>query len=96
MSQYRNVVIETFKNKGGTSRSPVRARPVAGQGLDANMNVECSSQMRKGHPVGTKFLLQAKVTDREGGGAFLYAHYNTPYQVLSDAEASEFINKFKV
>jgi len=52
--------------------------------------------MRKGHPVGTKFLLQAKVTDREGGGAFLYAHYNTPYQVLSDAEASEFINKFKV
>ena len=96
MSQYRNVLIETFTNKGGASRSSVRARPVEGQGLDVNMNVECSSRMRKSHPVGTKFLLQAKITDREGGATFLYAHYNTPYKVLSAAEASEFINKFKV
>ncbi|WP_296936766.1 hypothetical protein [uncultured Marinobacter sp.] len=96
MSHYRDVVIETFKNKGGASRSSVRARPVEGQDLDVSMNVECSSKMRKGYPVGTKFLLQAKVTDRDGGTPFLYAHYNAPYRVVSDEEAAEFINKFKV
>lgn len=92
MSHYRDVVVETFKNRGEASGSSVRARPVSGQGLDSGMKVECSSKMRKGYPVGTKFLLQAKVTSREDGPSFLYAHYNSPYQVLSDAEATQFID----
>lgn len=92
MSSYRKVVIETFRNFGEASRHSVRARPVDGQGLDVNMNVECSSKMREGHPIGTKFLLEAKVTRREGGTPFLYAYHNAPYQVISDAEAYDFIN----
>lgn len=91
MSHYRTVVIETYQNIHGGSSKSIRARPLPGQGLDTSMNVECSSKMRKAHPVGTKFLLQAKVTDREGGSPFLYAHYNTPYRVVSDEEANEFI-----
>ncbi|MDG4868679.1 hypothetical protein P8631_11770 [Guyparkeria sp. 1SP6A2] len=93
MSHYRNVVIETYRNIHGGSSKSIRARPISGQGLDISMNVECSSKMRKGHAVGTKFLLQAKVTDREGGPPFLYAHYNFPYRVVSDEEAKDFINK---
>lgn len=96
MSHYREVVIETFKNRGEASGSSVRARPVSGQGLDSGMKVECSSKMRKGHPVGTKFLLQAKFANREGGPSFLYAHYNSPYRVLSDSEAAQFIDGTKV
>lgn len=93
MSCYRNVVIETYRNTHGGSSKSVRARPAPGQGYDTSMNVECSSSMRKSHPIGTKFLLEAKLTDREGGPHFLYAHYNASYSVLSDAEAKEYIQK---
>jgi hypothetical protein len=60
------------------------------------MNVECSSKMRKGYPVGTKFSIQAKVTCKEGGTPFLYSHYNQPYKVISDEEAERFIRGFGV
>lgn len=92
MSNYRKVVIETYQNIHGGSSKSIRARPIAGQGLSTEMNVECSSKMRKGHPVGTKFLLEAKVTSREGGSDFLYAHYNAPYEVISDGDVKAFLN----
>jgi hypothetical protein len=92
MSHYRQVIIETFKNIGNSSSKSVRARPISGQGLNVTMKVECSSKMRKDHPVGTLFLLEAKVTDREGGTPFLYAHYNSPYKVVSKNEAAELLS----
>ncbi len=82
MSGYIDVIIETYIGKNTTSSSGVRARPIKGQGLDISMNVECSSKMRKSHPVGTKFLIKAKKISKEGGPEFLYAHYNSPYKVV--------------
>ena len=92
MSQYREVIIETYNPYGEPSSEKVRARPLPGQGLSPNMKVECSSKMREGHPAGTKFKIRAKITDRDGGTNFLYSHYNWPYEVVSDEEASEFIS----
>lgn len=91
MSHYRKVVIQTYAHSGGRSKSSVRAKPLPGQGFSENMNVECSSKMRKGHPIGTKFALEAKLTSREGGTSFLYAHYKVPYTVVSDEEATAII-----
>ena len=92
MSHYRKVIIETFRSSGGGSSKLVRARPIDGQGLDTSMKVSCSSSMRKSEPVGTLFLLEAKVTDREGA-PFLYSHYNTPYKIISVQDANEFLSK---
>jgi hypothetical protein len=44
------------------------------------------------YPVGTKFKLNAKITDREGGKKFLYAYHGDPDVVVSDAEAQVFIS----
>jgi hypothetical protein len=55
------------------------------------MKVECSSKMRYAHPVGTKFIVYAKVTDREGGTPFLYTSWQWGYRTVSDAEAKEFL-----
>ena len=82
MSHYREVIIETYENIKSGSSKRIRARPIEGQGLDTNMNVECSLKMRKSHPVGTKFLLQAKITEKEGGKPFLYVHYNAEYKLI--------------
>ena len=91
MSNYRTVAIETYSGRGTTSSEGVRARPLPGQNLDTSMNVECSSKMRKGYPVGTTFLIQAKVTCKEGGTPFLYSHYNQPYKVINAEEADTLI-----
>lgn len=90
-SQYSQVVVESFQYHGGGSIHKIRCRPVAGQGLSTSMRVECSSQMRRKHPVGTKFLIEARVTDREGGTPFLYTSHTWPYKVLTDEEAERFI-----
>lgn len=91
MSNYRTVVIETYIGRGTTSSEGIRARPLPGQKLDTSMNVECSSKMRTGHPVGTMFLIQAKVTSKEGGTPFLYSHYNQSYKIITAEEANKFI-----
>ena len=54
---------------------------------------ECSSSMRKSHPVGTKFLILAKVINKEGGTDFLYCHYNSEYRVLSNNEVAAIISR---
>jgi hypothetical protein len=87
MGYYRRVAIETFRNPGEPSSKSLRARPLPGQGLNTGMKVECSSKMRNAYPAGTVFIVQAKVTDREGGPPFLYTHYDWPFEVVARAEA---------
>ena len=95
MTEYREIVIETYDNLGEPSAESIRARPIFGQDLDPSMKVECSSKMRENHKIGTKFLIQAKVTNRECGTSFLYSHYSWPYKVLTDKEANAFIKQQK-
>lgn len=90
MSHYRYFVIETYENKGEPSSKKVRARPLIGQGVSAQLNVECSVAMREAHPPGTLFKVDCKVTDREGT-SFLYRHFSWPYQVVTREQANEFI-----
>lgn len=91
MPDYLEVVITTCRNLGEPSSKDIRARPLRGQGFAPDMNVECSSRMREQHPVGTKFIVRCKLTDREGGPPFLYTSYRWPYRVVSDEEAKTFI-----
>jgi hypothetical protein len=91
MSDYRYVVIETYRSTGEGSSKKMRARPLPGQGLSAEMKVECSSKMRDAHPAGTLFLIQAKVTDREGGTPFLYTSHQWSYKIISPVEAAQAI-----
>ena len=79
---YTPVVVESFYHTGGGSAHAVRCRPVEGQGLPTTMYVECSSKMRKIHPVGTRFRITAKVTDKDGGTPFLYTSHLWPYVVV--------------
>jgi len=93
MSQYRDIVIETYEPHGEPSSEKVRARPMHGQGLSTESKVSCSRKMREGHPIGTRFIIQAKVTDREGGTHYLYSNPAWPYKIVTDEEAGSFINK---
>ena len=93
MSNYRDLIIETYEHRGGGSHHSIRARPMSGQGLDTDMKVECSSKMRASVPVGSKIRIRAKIVNPENARSFLYTHFSWPYEVMSDQKAKEFIRK---
>lgn len=81
-SQYQQVIVETYSARKPGKSSTVHVRPVDGQPFPTTMDVECSRAMRKNHPVGTKFRIWAKETDKEGGKPFLYSHFDWPYEIV--------------
>ena len=80
--EYRYIRVETYRAQGEASGSTIRVRPLPGQGYPAGMHVECSKSMRHNHPVGTRFLIQAKEKTKEGGPPFLYSSYKWKYTVI--------------
>lgn len=90
MIHYRYFIIETYENRGEPSNKKVRARPLPGQGVSLQLNVECSVAMREAYPVGTLFKVDCKVTDREGT-SFLYRHFSWPYEVTTPEQAKQYI-----
>ncbi|WP_413728471.1 hypothetical protein [Sodalis sp. RH19] len=83
---YCYVVVESFiPNKKSGKHGKIHIRPVSGQSnYPPSLQVECSKQLSdtKLHPVGTKFKIRAKLTDREDGGEYLYSSYRWAYEVV--------------
>lgn len=80
---YRMVVVESYVPPFTSGlHGNVHIRPIAGQGLPTTLHVECSRELIKLHPVGTRFEIQAKLTDRAGSGEYLYSHHRWKYKVV--------------
>jgi hypothetical protein len=82
---YHLVVVESviLKNSSG-HRGKVHLRPIEGQPFKQSVLLEGPKAMIdvSRYPVGTKFRVRAKLTDRENGGEFLYMHWSWPYEVI--------------
>ena len=83
-SQYQQLIVETYYAKKSGKTSTVHVRPIEGQAFPTTMDVECSRSMRKEYPIGTRFRIYARETDREGGKPFLYSHFDWPYEVVEE------------
>lgn len=88
---YREVAVESYLDRRGA----VRIRPMAGQAFAPTLAVQCGRTLRDDYPPGTRFLLNAKLTDRLGGPHFLYAWHGDPVHVLSAAAARRFLRAFR-
>lgn len=88
---YEDYLVETYESDGEASSAAVRVRPIGGQGLPINLKVRCSRDFRTKFKIGTILKLKAKLTDREGGTAFLHSPYNWAYEVLSSSEADKYL-----
>jgi hypothetical protein len=75
----------------------VQIRPIAGQAFSTTLSVQCARRLRDPgrYPVGTRFLLTAKLTDRQGGTPFLYAYHGDADVVLSAGAAQAFLAEFR-
>lgn len=81
---YLTVTVESYVPRSTSGRhGKVHIRPVAGQGYAENLGVECSKLLSTDYPVGTRFRIRAKLTDREDGGEFLYSSWRWPVELIS-------------
>ena len=80
--QYQQVIIESYHEVKSGKSSHIHARPISGQGYPTTIDVQCSRKMRESHPIGTKFKVWAKLSDREGNGDHLYTSWQWPYEVI--------------
>jgi hypothetical protein len=83
---YGFIIVESFKPTDTSGRHGlVHIRPIAGQEpFKTTMFVECSKELMNDYPVGTKFKIKAKITNREGGTPFIYSHYSWSYEIIED------------
>ncbi len=81
---YYWIVVESYvpSQKSGM-HGEVHIRPIEGQVFPSHLHVECNKELSNNYPVGTKFRIKAKLTDRTGGGQFVYSYYNWKYEVIN-------------
>lgn len=81
---YEEVIVESHCPASTRSlHGSVHVRPVPGGKYSTELHVECSKRLVRDYPVGTRFRLTAKLTDREGGGQFLYSYHGWRFDVLT-------------
>jgi hypothetical protein len=69
------VLVESCRASNTSGKhGEIHIRPVACHKYPATLQVACSKELSRDYPVGTRFLLIAKLTDREKGGEYLYSH----------------------
>lgn len=90
---YREVAVESVLD----GRGRPRIRPMPGQAFAVTMRVQCSRRLLdlERYPLGTRFLLSARITDRQGGEPFLYAWHGDPVTVMSRARAQRFLQMYR-
>jgi hypothetical protein len=91
---YREVAVESVIDPRSGA---LRIRPMAGQAFAPTLPVQCSRRLSDPaqYPAGTRFLLSAKLTDRQGGPPFLYAYHGDPVVVLTATAAKKFLAAFR-
>ncbi|MBQ5939050.1 MULTISPECIES: hypothetical protein [unclassified Massilia] len=91
---YRDVAVESvFDAHSGR----LRIRPMPGQAYATSLRVQCSRALcdPERYPAGTRFLVSAKLTDRQGGEPFLYAWHGDPVRVLGKRQAAVFLEQYR-
>ncbi|TFW28722.1 hypothetical protein E4L98_05275 [Duganella callida] len=90
---YRQVAVHSVQDYDGR----VTIHPVPGQAYAPDLNVQCSRRLSDTsvYPLGTIFLVDAKLTDRLGGPQYLYVWHGDDIKALSRREAEVFLEAYR-
>lgn len=91
---YREVAVESALD---ARTGKPRIRPVSGQAFATDMRVQCSRSLldTARYPLGTRFLLTVRISDRQGGEPFLYAWHGDPVVVMSKPQVKRFLEMYR-
>lgn len=89
---YRHVAVESRD-----IHDKIEMRPVPGQAFSPELAVRCSRRLidLQRYPLGSRFLLFAKLTDRLGGTPYLYAWHGDADVLMTPAEVKKFLGEFR-
>ncbi len=74
--QSQRIEIESFEGRRSQGLpGPVLLRPIAGQAFPPTLLVEGNKSLVQDYPVGSKFKVQVALTDRPGGGQYLFSSW---------------------
>lgn len=92
MTAYRQVAVHSV-----AWGDQVYIEPMPGQAYSTDMQVQCSRRLSDTavYPLGTCFLVQAKLTDRLGGPQYLYVWHGDAIEVLTQREAEVFLGAYR-
>lgn len=80
---YQIIIVESYiANRTSGLHGAVHVRPVEGGPFPTTLRVECAESAIAKFPVGTRFRMKVKLTDREGRGDFLYSSFQWPLNPL--------------
>ena len=82
---YEIVEVESYvEDQTSGLHGRVHLRPTPGGRHPTSLRVEHPKKMTdpNTYPVGTRFRIRAKLTDRKGGGEFLHTSWRWPYEVV--------------
>jgi hypothetical protein len=80
---YRCILVESYRATATSGlHGEIHIRPVAGQGFPTELRVRCNKNLSIDYPVGTRFEIKAKLTNREGGRDFIHSDYRWPFAVI--------------
>ena len=79
---YIELIVETYYESGSGLHGDIHVRPAAGQPFSQSLRVRFPRAVRKAHPVPTRFLVAAKLSNREGGNEFIHTNHAWGFHVL--------------
>ena len=82
--EYTYIIVESYipLERSGM-HGQIHIRPIPGQDpYLPSMHVECSKELSYNYPLGTRFKLKAKITNKNGGSPFIYSHYSWPFDII--------------
>ena len=81
---YVTIVAESVRPSSTSGlHGTVHIRPALRQQFGQDIAIECSKPLTSAHPVGTKFRMRVKRTDREGGGQSPCSYHGWKVDVLA-------------
>lgn len=90
------LLVETFDSGRVSGRhGTLHVRAVEGQGWGTDLVVECNREMRALYPVGSRFIITAKLSDRKGGGQYLKSPPPRTYTAVDEDEAAAFLARLQ-
>ena len=83
---YEYLVVESYREQRTSGlHGKIHLRPIEGQNYPTSLRAEGNKSMTSDYPVGTKFKIRAKLTDRQGSGDYLYTSYKWEFEVIEQS-----------
>lgn len=80
---YKEIIVESFRPTSTSGlHGEVHMRPAPGQFYPQSLKVQCAKRLTRDYPVGTRFKIRVKLTDRDGEGEYLSSYFGWPVEVV--------------